>query len=79
MDQAGELPGRRSGGNRMHGMARNIQSERSDRAARRLERGLARSRAVVAAYRARLLLLREAFQGRPSPALRAVPGPNRGD
>jgi hypothetical protein len=39
------------------------QSERSEWAARRLERGIVRSRAVVADYRARLLLLREALRG----------------
>jgi hypothetical protein len=49
------------------------QAERSERAAKRLERGLARSRAVVADYRARLLLLREALRQRPGGALRTAP------
>lgn len=48
------------------------QAERSDRAAKRLERGLARSRAVVADYRARLLLLRKALREAPA-SLRTVP------
>ena len=56
-------------------MARNRQSERSEKAAKRLERGLVRSRAVVAEYRARLLLLREALQGRPQ----SVRGAGSGD
>jgi len=48
------------------------QAERSERAARRLERGLARSRAVVADYRARLLLLREALRKQPARRLRTA-------
>jgi hypothetical protein len=60
----------------MQTMTRNRQSERSERAAKRLERGLVRSRAVVADYRARLLLLREALQRRPQPALRPVRSSN---
>jgi len=55
-------------------MARNRQSERSEKAAQRLERGLVRSRAVVAEYRARLLLLREALQGRSQPVRGASSG-----
>jgi hypothetical protein len=48
------------------------QAERSERAAKRLERGLARSRAVVAEYRARLLLLRKALREGQG-GLRAAP------
>jgi hypothetical protein len=50
------------------------QAERSERAAQRLERGLARSRAVVADYRARLLLLRKALREGQS-GLRPAPAP----
>jgi len=46
------------------------ETDRCERAAKRLERGLARSRAVVAAYRARLLLLRESLRAPAPGALR---------
>lgn len=49
------------------------QAERSEQAARRIERGLARSRAVVAEYRARLLLLREALRAARAGEPRPVP------
>jgi hypothetical protein len=54
------------------------RTDRSERAAKRLERGLARSRAVVAEYRERLLLLREALR-QPSGGLRRAPARQGGD
>jgi hypothetical protein len=50
------------------------RSERGERAAKRLKSGIAHSKAVVADYRARLTLLRDAL-ARPSGGLRTAPWP----
>jgi hypothetical protein len=48
-----------------------MKPERSEKVVERLDRGLSRSRAVLAEYRARLLLLRQALQAPPARMVRA--------